>query len=41
MTLQIRQAVLGTMPKFSQNELADNEVDQILDYVEELRKHPR
>jgi mono/diheme cytochrome c family protein len=41
MTLQIRKGVLGTMPKFSENDLSDAQIGQILDYVDALRKHQR
>jgi mono/diheme cytochrome c family protein len=39
MTLQIRKGVLGTMPKFSEHDLSDQEVGAILDYIEAMRKH--
>jgi mono/diheme cytochrome c family protein len=37
--LQIRQGVLGIMPKFSDEDLSDREVDRILDYLDELQRH--
>jgi mono/diheme cytochrome c family protein len=36
--LQIRKGVLGSMPAFSDKELSDKEVDDILVYLKELRK---
>jgi mono/diheme cytochrome c family protein len=41
MTLQIRQGVLGIMPKFSAKELSDKQLDSLLDYLEVLRQHHR
>jgi len=39
MRLQVRQG-LGTMPGFSEREISDPELDQLLDYVLALRKLP-
>ena len=41
MKLQIRQGVLGTMPKFSDAVLADQDIDRILDYLAVLGEHHR
>jgi mono/diheme cytochrome c family protein len=38
MKLQIRKGVLGSMPAFGDNELSDKDVDDILVYLNELRK---
>ncbi len=38
MKLQIRKGVLGSMPAFSDKELSDPDVDDILVYLNELRK---
>ena len=38
MKLQIRKGVLGSMPAFSDKELSDKDVDDILVYLNELRK---
>jgi mono/diheme cytochrome c family protein len=41
MRLQVRQGVLGIMPKFSDAELPDHELDLILDYLDALAsRHP-
>lgn len=37
MTLQVREGVLGTMPKFGEDEISEADLDKILDYVETLR----
>ena len=39
MRLQVRQG-LGAMPGFSEREISDEELDQLLDYVVALRKLP-
>jgi hypothetical protein len=36
-----RALALGTMPKFSENDVSDAQIGQILDYVDALRKHRR
>ena len=38
MKLQIRKGVLGSMPAFSDSQLTDQDVDDILVYLDELRK---
>jgi mono/diheme cytochrome c family protein len=38
MKLQIRKGVLGSMPAFSDTELSGRDVDDILVYLNELRK---
>jgi len=38
MKLQIRKGVLGSMPGFSDKELSDRDVDDVLVYLNELRK---
>jgi mono/diheme cytochrome c family protein len=37
MTLQVREGVLGTMPKFDEDEISDAHLEMILDYVLALR----
>jgi len=38
MKLQVRTGVLGSMPAFSKQELTEEDLDRVLDYVEALRK---
>ena len=39
MKLQVRKGVLGSMPAFSKEEITDDQLDWLLDYVEALRRH--
>jgi mono/diheme cytochrome c family protein len=41
MKLQIRQGVLGTMPKFPSEVISDQDVHRILDYLAVLGEHDR
>jgi mono/diheme cytochrome c family protein len=37
--LQVRTGVLGSMPAFGDDEISDEALDWLLDYMQELRRH--